>query len=381
MAFKVLVADDSVTIHRLVSLALKEEDIEIYTVSNGDDAIQKIKEIKPDVVLADIFMPRKTGYEVCSFVKGDPSISYIPVVLLVGTFEPFDEEEAKSSGYDGVLVKPFETEQLLKVVKSSIQKSITNRTDVSEKEGDEFAETVLDKTIMVDSFEEEESVSKPIPELETSVKTVKARVEAPELKSMDSVIQEYGGIEKKISETGDLDILDISDIKIESENIDYDEDILGVYDRVSFNSTVDEEELFEEVGEVSGEAELEEEVLIEDPEVGEVEEEEIIIEEENIPEQISEEEVIIEEKEDTFESESEGVVEVENQEEVKIEELPKSEVSEVNSEQLVLNDELIEKIAEKVVQKLSAEIIEKIAWEVVPELSELIIKKSLEDNN
>lgn len=371
MAFKVLVADDSVTIHRLVSLALKEEDIEIYTVSNGSDAIEKIKEIKPDVVLADIFMPRKTGYEVCSFVKGDPSISYIPVILMVGTFEPFDENEAESSGYDGVLVKPFETEQLLKVVKSSIQKSITNRTDVDSEESKDSSETVLDKTIMVDSFDEEEKEREgiPIPELETNVRTVKAKVEAPEVKSMESVVQGYGTVEKKLSETtGDLDVLDISNIKIDNESVDMDEDILGVYERVGFGNEeiLGEEELFEDVVEVPEHQESED-IIVEEA-VNTEDEEEIILEEESVREETEEhEEGLIENKEEVFEPALD---------EVKIEEVPQREVK---NDPYTINDELIEKIANRVIEKLSTDVIEKIAWEIVPELAELIIKRKLDE--
>lgn len=118
MPKKLLVADDSVTIQKVISLAFAGEDVVIESVANGDQAIHKAKEIKPDIVLADVFMPGRNGYEVCARIKEDPELSKIPVVLLVGTFEPFDETEASRAKCDAYLTKPFDTSELLQVVHS-----------------------------------------------------------------------------------------------------------------------------------------------------------------------------------------------------------------------------------------------------------------------
>ena len=104
---RILVADDNSNIQKMVALALKDQGIEIVAVGNGDAAIRKFAEVKPDLVLADIFMPVRNGYEVCEFVKSDPRHANVPVVLLVGVFDPFDEREAQRVGADGVLKKPF----------------------------------------------------------------------------------------------------------------------------------------------------------------------------------------------------------------------------------------------------------------------------------
>jgi CheY-like chemotaxis protein len=78
-------------------------------VGNGQEAIDKLLEVEPDIVLADVFMPSPNGYEVCEFVKTNEKLKHIPVVLLVGSFEPFDEAEARRVGADDILTKPFQS--------------------------------------------------------------------------------------------------------------------------------------------------------------------------------------------------------------------------------------------------------------------------------
>jgi len=81
---KILVADDNSNIQKMVGLALKDQGIEVVAVGNGEAAVRKISDIHPDLVLADVFMPVRNGYEVCRYVKEDPTLSHIPVILLVG---------------------------------------------------------------------------------------------------------------------------------------------------------------------------------------------------------------------------------------------------------------------------------------------------------
>lgn len=106
---KLLLADDSVTIQKVIDLTFSDEGIEVTTVGNGEQAILKLEEIQPDIVLADIFMPGRTGYEVCEHIKRDERFRHIPVLLLVGSFEPFDEAEARRVGADDYLTKPFQS--------------------------------------------------------------------------------------------------------------------------------------------------------------------------------------------------------------------------------------------------------------------------------
>lgn len=122
MLGKVLVADDNLNVQKLVAAALKPEDIEVVAVGHGEAAVRKIPEVRPDLVLADIFMPVRTGYEVCEFIKNDPSLAHIPVLLLVGAFEPLDQKEVGRVRADGYLKKPFEAAQLVSTVKGYLSK-------------------------------------------------------------------------------------------------------------------------------------------------------------------------------------------------------------------------------------------------------------------
>ena len=123
MKKRLLVADDSATIRLVVSLAFAEEDVEIEAVSNGEEAILKARTMRPDLILADVFMPGRTGYEVCSEVKSDPVIGGIPVILMVGTCEYFDHEEAARVKFDACLTKPFDTTELIQTVRGLLAKS------------------------------------------------------------------------------------------------------------------------------------------------------------------------------------------------------------------------------------------------------------------
>jgi len=121
---KILVADDNSNIQKMVGLALRDQGIEVVAVGNGEAAVRKISDIRPDLVLADVFMPVRNGYEVCQYVKSDPSLAHIPVILLVGAFDPLDEQEAQRVGADGVLKKPFvPPDPLISMVKSALQRA------------------------------------------------------------------------------------------------------------------------------------------------------------------------------------------------------------------------------------------------------------------
>jgi CheY-like chemotaxis protein len=117
MSKTLLLADDSVTIQKVVGLSFASEDVVLVTVSNGDDALSRARELRPDVVLADVVMPGKNGYEVCEAIKADPNLRHIPVLLLTGTFEAFDQERARRVGADGHVTKPFEAQALVHQVK------------------------------------------------------------------------------------------------------------------------------------------------------------------------------------------------------------------------------------------------------------------------
>jgi CheY-like chemotaxis protein len=114
---KLLLADDSVTIQRVIELTFADEQIQVIAVGDGQQAIFEIEQHRPDIVLADVGMPQRDGYEVAAFVKRTPYLSHIPVLLLTGAFEPVDEVRARAVGCDGVLAKPFEPQMVINRVK------------------------------------------------------------------------------------------------------------------------------------------------------------------------------------------------------------------------------------------------------------------------
>ncbi len=106
---KLLLADDSVTIQKVVNLTFADEGFDVISVGDGNSAMDKIRENMPDIILADVNMPGLNGYEICEKVRQSDGEKRTPVVLLVGSFEPFDENEAKRVGADDFLTKPFQS--------------------------------------------------------------------------------------------------------------------------------------------------------------------------------------------------------------------------------------------------------------------------------
>ena len=122
MPHKLLLADDSVTIQRVVELTFSGENVQVIAVGDGEQAIARIQSDRPDIVLADIGMPKRSGYEVAAFVKSHGDLKHIPVLLLAGAFEPVDSAKAEQVGCDGVLVKPFEPQAVIARVRELLER-------------------------------------------------------------------------------------------------------------------------------------------------------------------------------------------------------------------------------------------------------------------
>ena len=122
MAHKLLLADDSVTIQRVIELTFADEDVEVTTVGDGQLAIDRLDADPPDIILADVDMPKRDGYDVAAYVKSRPKLAHIPVVLLTGAFEPIDQARATAAGSSDVLAKPFEPQMVINRVRELLGK-------------------------------------------------------------------------------------------------------------------------------------------------------------------------------------------------------------------------------------------------------------------
>jgi CheY-like chemotaxis protein len=173
---KILVADDNSNIQKMVGLALKDHGIDVVAVGNGEAAVRKIADVRPDLILADVFMPVRNGYEVCKYVKEDSALSHIPVILLVGAFDPLDEQEAQRVGADGVLKKPFvPPDPLISMVKSALVRAGVPHAGFAPASEQPPAETAPEAPARVPAVMPLPKPELPIEEAESFVEEVPAR--------------------------------------------------------------------------------------------------------------------------------------------------------------------------------------------------------------
>ena len=116
MSVKILLADDSVTIQKVIGIIFGGEEYSLTVVDNGKTAVDKALEITPDILLIDALMPGMSGYEVCERIRSIPELSAKPILLLTGSFEPFDETKARDCGADDFISKPFESQLIISKV-------------------------------------------------------------------------------------------------------------------------------------------------------------------------------------------------------------------------------------------------------------------------
>jgi len=217
---KLLLADDSVTIQRVVELTFSGEDVQVVTVGDGEQAIARIPVEHPDIVLADIGMPKRSGYEVAAFVKGRPDLSHIPVLLLAGAFEPVDEARAQQVKSDGVLVKPFEPQQVISRVRELINGSGRSKAGQTIEAAPAIAAAF--ETRMSDRAAELRSAAS-----EARVPSAEAPISPPRMPSPDPMIppEDYF----------DFDRLDAAFARLGSE-VDHIEPLRGLREREDYSA-------------------------------------------------------------------------------------------------------------------------------------------------
>ena len=137
---KLLIADDSVTIQKVIKLTFSEEGYEVFTAPDGEAAMGLLRAERPDIVLADVNMPGPDGYEICRAIRSDINAHSTPVVLLAGSFEPFDEQMASAVGASASVTKPFQSirqlvHQVNELVESNAAVSGTASEALTEDDG------------------------------------------------------------------------------------------------------------------------------------------------------------------------------------------------------------------------------------------------------
>jgi CheY-like chemotaxis protein len=361
MAKKLLLADDSQTIHRVLELTFAEEDFEIISAYNGNEAVEKLKEAKPDLVIADVNMPEMDGYQVCQHIKSDPETSHIPVILLKGTFEPFDEAKATACHNDGIIAKPFQTKNIIKTVKDILS------TMQPSGEEELLAEEAVEET-PIELSQPEAILETEAPEIITEENEMVSHDEGPiiteetaEPQPEATPVVEEEQIKEAVEDVPELDSL------TEEEILGLEEPPEGeiLLEDISSAETEGEDETLT-VGLEKEEAALEEGLAAETE--GFIKEEPTVSEEE--PLELTEEEILAEKKalgiEETPMEEAKPSVQVET-----------TEAPEM--EQTQYNEALVEKIANKVIEKISSETVERIAWEIIPDMAERIIKRTINE--
>lgn len=220
MVHRLLLADDSITIQKVVELVLSEEGFEIKAVNNGEEALAVISSFKPDIVLADTEMPIMNGYQLCEKIKTSSATQDVPVILLAGAFEPFDEELARQVGADDVVIKPFESLELISKINVSLTAAAIREEVAAETEGGEVAaafEAGESQGIEEGAIIEEEvvpSVVEGAVHVEERVKSI-PEVALPLKEELSNIFRE--AVESRISAF--LSTLDIKDVKDSVEKV------------------------------------------------------------------------------------------------------------------------------------------------------------------
>jgi CheY-like chemotaxis protein len=111
-ARRVLVADDSITVRKLVEHVLRARGVQVLSAPSGTEAIERIERERPDLVISDVVMPDKSGYEICTYVRKHPELSSTPVLLISGVLNAAVREQAARVHSDDVIGKPFSANEL-----------------------------------------------------------------------------------------------------------------------------------------------------------------------------------------------------------------------------------------------------------------------------
>ena len=380
---KLLLADDSVTIQKVVNLTFADEGFDVIAVGDGDSAMEKLADMTPDLVLADVNMPGLNGYQVCEKIKQDVRLRHTPVILLVGSFEPYDEQEAKRVGADDFLTKPFQSiRQLVNKVNDLLD---ADRDEVSGDQLPEPAPSDFDETLRMGGFEEIEVEGRAVEfdhggaddeMIQTSQANSFVFEESQRFETRDT-----SQPAEDFAQTQPLTPEEIKEFDLTHSADDNLEEVPSQTSRIEVSLGEPIESLAEYS---SGKIELPTEVAAEEDELtaedlGEAaDESKAEIEEETIPMPEAASILHLDEFNPLELPPIEFDGEAEAREIVSGSDGKAGATPKTDAEQQI-SDELIEAVTRKVLERLSEKAVTEVAWEVVPELTELIVKKMAED--
>ena len=352
---KLLLADDSATIQKVIDLTFADEGVRVVAVGNGQEAIDKLLEVEPDIILADVFMPSPNGYEVCEYVKTNEKLKHIPVMLLVGSFEPFDEAEARRVGADDILTKPF---QSIRRLIDRVGALVTSPPPPVEKESPTAELPKVeepDEDAFMDTYELEVTTADTL-QLDEALAKHEQQVEQPAA-ATESLPRE-GKMEPETQNDSQSDsdvLLDLGEYEPTKGWVAQDEFVLDLDDEPASAAPMRafvEPQVTEAAAAVSASAYQ--------PEVhspfADTQEVPYPTPVPTVPEA-----AVVEPEPEPSCAEAEPVA---------------APATSLSADQLT--PEMIDAIARRVVEMMSDNVVREIAWEVVPDLAELLIKQQLE---
>ena len=397
---KLLLADDSAAVQKVIELTFADEGMEVFSVGDGQSALDKLEHLTPDVVLADAFMPGLNGYELCRSMKDDQRWAQIPVMLLISSFAPFDEAEAKRAGADDIITKPFQSiRQLISRVDS-----LLNEKRVADISSDQPME----------EFNQSETDTSPIPvQVEHDESHVTVLVEAAQMETAQPH-EETGGacapdIEFQTADTARLDPEIASSQINENDTLEFEPPVdddarmavqfidqtppekksdLRMNETVSMNeparppfsdALLDLDESDFAASAISDDVVLD--LDLEVPPAVDYQERSWDLAPTPEPEPVEMvPDAVFEEAATSPETSNESFV-VSEPHSSAAEDAPTGHLAIPPADVLTqteLSPEAINAIAQRVIEQMSDKVVREIAWEVVPELSELMIRKKLD---
>jgi CheY-like chemotaxis protein len=368
---KLLLADDSITIQKVVDLTFTDEGVNVLCASNGREAIAALEWFAPDIILADVFMPELNGYELCDYIKQNDKFKHIPVMLLVGSFEPFDEQEARRVGANDILTKPFQSIRRLieKVGLLSSERPPEEQIPTAELPKTEAAPEPIEKLTTAE-LEITTADTQPLPaELQH---VVEHAAEASRLQAEATPVAAAAPVTTPAYEgTGEL-LLDLGDVKQGRSVLDEDFVLDLDLDEVPEPSPAEpafspamfrNRESFRTLPKI-------------DPSHVEIYEEPALAPLSNAAD-TTEQLKAPQGYERVYDEDDAPAAEVQTS-------TPKVQPAVVSAAPVSaseLSPEMIDAIAKRAVEQLSEKVVQEIAWEVVPQLAELLIKRQLEEKN